>query len=74
MSAELDRLTLEVNEMQGAIDSAITLIDGLGELIRQTPAERAALSALADSLDAQAAALGAAVAANPLPAEPEPAP
>lgn len=74
VSAELDRLALEVSEMQGAIDSAITLITGLGDMIRQIPADRAALNALADSLDAQAAALGAAVAANPLPVEPVPEP
>ena len=67
MSANLDRLTTEVTEMRGAVDSAIALINGLADVIRETAPTEEALAALADSLDAQVADLGAAVSANPLP-------
>jgi hypothetical protein len=33
MSVELDNLTAEVTEMSGIVDSAITYIQGLGEII-----------------------------------------
>jgi hypothetical protein len=69
MSAELDRLTSEVAEMGEVVASAIAVINGLAEQIRQCDATPEALAALADSLDLQAGELGAAIAAN-TPAEP----
>jgi ABC-type transporter Mla subunit MlaD len=67
MSAELDRLTAAVTAQQGATDSAIALITGLAALIRALPEDRAAIDTLAAQVEAQALALGEAVAANPLP-------
>lgn len=67
MSAELDRLTTEVTETSGAVDSALALIAGLADQIRALSTDPAALTALADSLDAQQAKIAAAVAANPTP-------
>lgn len=64
MSAELDRLTTEVSENNSAIDSAIVLINGLAQQIRDLATDPAALNALADSLDAKSNELAAAVAAN----------
>lgn len=64
MSAELDRLTTEVTETKTAVDSAITLIVGLAERIRELQNDPAALTALADELDAKQAELAAAVSAN----------
>lgn len=73
MSAELDRLTQTVSKNNSMIDSGITLIKGLADEIRTLKAEPAKLSALADSLDAKAAALAAAIAEN-TPAAPQPIP
>jgi hypothetical protein len=73
MAGELDRLTQEVEESTTVQQGAITLLNQLGELIRSNVNDPARLAALADQLDAQAAALGEAVAAN-TPAEPEPEP
>lgn len=67
MSVELDRLTAEVSETKTAVDSAIALIGGLADAIRAIATDPAALNALADELDAQQAAIAAAVAANPVP-------
>ena len=64
MSAELDRLTAEVTEMGAVVDSAVTLINGLAQQIRDLATDPAALNGLADELDAKANALAAAVAAN----------
>ena len=64
MSAALDRLTQEVAETKTAVESAITLIDGLADQIRDLKDDPAALEALADELDAQQAAIAAAVTAN----------
>lgn len=69
MSAELTTLTQEVAEMGTVVDSAITLINGLAQQIRDLKDDPAALAALAASLDEKAGALSAAVAAN-TPAEP----
>lgn len=71
MSDALDRLTTEVAETRSAVDSAVTLISGLAEQIRDLKDDPAALEALADDLDAQQADIAAAVAANSEPpAEP----
>ncbi len=64
MSAELDRLTTEVSETSTVVDSAVALIQGLAEQIRQLATDPAALNALADSLDTKTNELAAAVAAN----------
>ena len=67
MSIELTRLTQEVAEMQGAVQSAITLLEGLAQFIRDHVDDPVALNQLANDLDAQQAAIAAAVNANPLP-------
>ena len=64
MAGELARLQTEVTEMSGAVDSAITLINGLAQQIRDLATDPAALNALADSLDSKANELAAAVVAN----------
>lgn len=68
MSAALERITQEVAETKTAVESAITLINGLAQQIRDNAEDPVALNALADELDAQQAAIGEAVAAN-TPAE-----
>jgi hypothetical protein len=70
MAGELERLTTEVTETQGAVQSAIILIQGLADYIRLHATDPAALTALADNLDAQQAEIAAAVAANPVPPTP----
>ncbi len=75
MSAELDRLTTEVSENTTVIESAIALIEGLAQQIRDNATDPASLTALADSLDSESNKLGAAVAANtPQPQPPAPTP
>ncbi len=69
MSAALDKITAEVTETKGIIQSAVTLINGLAQQIRDLKDDPAALNALADSLDSDSKALADAVAANS-PAEP----
>ena len=64
MSAALDRITAEVSESRTATDSALALIAGLVTQIRDNANDPAALTALADSLDAQQADLAAAVTEN----------
>jgi hypothetical protein len=64
MAGELQRLQTEVAEMAGVVDSAIVLINGLAQQIRDLATNPAALNAMADDLDAKAGALAAAVAAN----------
>ncbi len=68
MSAALDRLTTEVAETKTAIDSALALITGLAQQIRDIATDPVALNALADELDAKQAEIAAAVEAN-MPAE-----
>jgi len=74
MSAELDRLTQEVQQNSSAVDSIITLVNGLAEQIRNSVNDPAALNQLADDLDAQQGRISAAVTANTPapPVEPEP--
>lgn len=67
MSAELDRLTAEVSQTGTVVDSAIALIQGLADQIRQLQTDPAALAKLADDLDAKTNALAAAVEANTTP-------
>jgi uncharacterized protein YoxC len=72
MAGELARLQTEVTEMSGVVDSAIVLINGLAQQIRDLATDPAALAALADELDAKANALAAAISANTAPPAPEP--
>lgn len=64
MTPELQRLTEEVAENTTVNQSAITLIAGLAQQIRDLKDDPVAIAALADQLDAQNAALAAAVTAN----------
>jgi hypothetical protein len=64
MSAELDNLTTEVTETGTVVDSAIALIAGLAQQIRDLADDPAALAALATELDAKTNALAAAVSEN----------
>ena len=67
MSAALDKITAEVTETKGIIQSAVALIEGLAQQIRDMKDDPAALDALADSLDTDSKALADAVAANATP-------
>lgn len=72
MANELDRLTTEVAETSGVIDSAIALLASLAQRIRDFINQPAALAKLADDLDAKQAALAAAIAANSVEEPPAP--
>lgn len=61
---DLTRITEEVAENTSVIQSAIALLNDLAQQIRDNATDPAALEALADNLDANSNALGAAVAAN----------
>jgi hypothetical protein len=72
---ELTQLTADVAAEQGAVDSAVVLINGISAKIDAavaaataagaTPAELQALTDLSTSVNAQTASLSTAVAANP---------
>lgn len=64
MSQELDALTAQVKQNTDAEQSAVTLLGRLGDLIRNSVNDPAALTKLANDLDASKAALAAAVVAN----------
>lgn len=68
MSVAVDNLTREVQESRGVIDSAVALITGLADQIRDLKDDPAALEALAADLDAQQQTLAGAVAAQNPPA------
>jgi ABC-type transporter Mla MlaB component len=75
VSAELDALTAQVQQVQQVDQSAIALINGLADQIKALANDPAAINALADQLKQQTDALAAAVTANtPAPPAPEPAP
>lgn len=71
--ADLKRLTDDVANVKGIELSAIALIKGMADKIRNTPPDQAALDQLAADLEDGAANLGAAVAANQPPAPTPPA-
>jgi hypothetical protein len=71
MSEALDRVTTEVSEIGTVVDSAVALINGLSAQIVALKDDPAKLLALAAELDAKAASLAAAVAAN-TPVDPTP--
>jgi uncharacterized protein (UPF0264 family) len=74
MSAELDRLTASVAAVQTQDDSIIALVQGLAQQIRDNATDPAALTALADSLDAESAKVAQAVTDNTTPTPAPPAP
>jgi peptidoglycan hydrolase CwlO-like protein len=78
MSAELDRLQQAVTNCTTVGDSAVALIKGLSAQIAASKNDPAALQAIADRLDAEAAAWKTAVEANtpaaPTTTPPAPAP
>lgn len=74
MSAEMDRLETEVREIKTVAASATALIRGIAKQLKDAIASQdpARLTALADSLDQDAADLSAAVAENTAPASAKP--
>lgn len=69
MSAALDKLTTEVAETKTVAQSAVTLIRGLAQQIRDAVDDPAKLEALANELDAAQNELSTAISEN-TPAEP----
>jgi hypothetical protein len=70
MSAQsdaIDRLTASVTAEETVLDSLLAAFSGLADIIRATPATTAAISALADKVDADAQKMAAAVTANTTP-------
>lgn len=67
---KIEALKVEVTELTTVVNSAVTLIVGLADLIRESKNAPAQLEELATNLDAQAAALAAAVAANVIVPDP----
>jgi hypothetical protein len=74
MSEALDRLKASVESLTAVDTSAVALITGLAEEIRNNVDDSDALNALADKLDSDAATLSAAVTANTPAASPAPTP
>lgn len=64
MSKELDDLTTQVHNNSSALDSAVTLINGIAARITAAGTDPAALAALTAELKAKDDILGAAVVAN----------
>jgi len=64
MAVDLSALQTEVEQQQSVVQSAITLIGGLAQQLRDAAGDPAAIQALADQLDASTNALAAAVEAN----------
>lgn len=64
MSAELDRLTASVAAEATVDASVLALLSIMADQIRANATDPAALTKLADDVDAQSAALSASVAAN----------
>lgn len=71
MNAALQALTDKVAQVKTVADSAVALIGGLSQQIKDAGTDPVALQALTDSLDGSQAELAAAVTANtPAPAAP----
>lgn len=68
--ATLDQLTTDVAADTDAVNSAVTLINGLAQQIKDAGTDPVALKALTDKLEANTSALAAAVTAN-TPAAPQ---
>ncbi len=65
----LDTLTQAVTDETGAADSIIALVGGLSQYIKDHATDPAAMTALADALNAKKQAILDAVAANPVPGQ-----
>lgn len=75
MTAALDRLKADVQASELVTESAITLLGGLSQQIRDLKDDPAALAALADEIEASTSSLASAVTANTVASsEPPPAP
>lgn len=74
MSEALDRLESEVLETTDVVDSAITLIQGLAQQIRDAVDDPEKLNALADALDAKQTELAQAITDNTPSTDPTPTP
>jgi|SRR6478736_7853174 len=72
MSAQLDRLIRETQETQDAVDSVLTLVDGLAQQLRDAADDPQKINDLADTLDQLQTRIANAVVAN-TPAENPPA-
>jgi peptidoglycan hydrolase CwlO-like protein len=64
MATELENLRQQVQQNNNVIQSAVTLINGIADRVRQAQTDPGALQALADNLASQDQALAQAVAAN----------
>jgi len=62
--ADLSTIKAEVSELHDVVQSAVTLINGLADEIRNLEPTQEAIDALAAQIDAQAQELAAAVADN----------
>lgn len=71
--AELDQLTTDVSANTDAVNSAITLINGLVQQIKDAGTDPVALKALTDRLEQNTTSLASAVAANTSAEPPPPA-
>lgn len=60
----VNKVESEVTELTTVVDSAVALINGLSQQIRDTAGDAAKANALADTLDKKANELADAVAAN----------
>lgn len=67
MALDLTRLESEVTEITDASDAAVALIAGLAQMVRDTKGDPAAVTSLADRLDAAGQRLAAAVVAGTEP-------
>ena len=77
MSQELDRLTQSVSDLKTVDQSAETLLTGLSTLLREAlngPNPAAALTKIADDIDAEKTQMVAAITANTPAANPPPPP
>lgn len=64
MNEELVKLETEVGELTTVVDSAIALIEGISQQIKDAGIDKAKLTELTNSLDSQANKLAAKVAEN----------
>jgi hypothetical protein len=74
MTGQLDGLRAAVERTTGVVASAVALIHGLSDRLKELPDPDGEIATLTAALEADASALGTAVAAAPLPGEPVPEP
>ena len=70
MTVEMDRLQREVQETKAAVDEALQRIQDLADYMRNNAADPAALTAMADALDADQADIVQKLLDNPVPPPP----